>query len=149
MMVSQCPNLEQSWNDNYEIYRKMYVYREACFSDRIFANGLNMGLSLSLSGNSCLWSWNIFSGKENVLGAVVYKEKNHIDSFLGHVKTTISIDFLEKDATVNSTFFCQLRRLNSLYLMNDPCCVTNSLIVILIFISFTNIFKFSLDYLLN
>ena len=40
------------------------------------------------------------------------------------MKGPIAIDFLEKGAPVNSTFFCQLLRQNSPYLMNDsPLCV--------------------------
>ena len=44
------------------------------------------------------------SGKEKVIGAVVNKE-SHANSLLGH-----EINFFEKDAYVNITFYCQLLR---------------------------------------
>ena len=36
------------------------------------------------------------------------------------MKGPIALDFLEKDATVNSASCCQLDSENSLYLLNDP-----------------------------
>ena len=35
----------------------------------------------------------------------------------------ITIDFLEKGATVNNISYCQLLRQNSPYLLNDPCII--------------------------
>ena len=55
------------------------------------------------------------SGKEKVPGAVVSKE-GHNDNLL-NTKGPITIDFLEKDATVNSASYCQI----SPYLLIDPC----------------------------
>ena len=54
-------------------------------------------------------------GKVKVLGAVV-SEKSHA---VWNMKGPITIDFLEKGATVNFASYCQLLRHNSPYLLND------------------------------
>ena len=46
-------------------------------------------------------------------------KEGHADSVL-NMKGPITIDFLEKGATVNSVSYCQHPRQNSLYLLNDP-----------------------------
>ena len=61
------------------------------------------------------------SGKEKVTGAVV--RKDYTDGLLGK-KGPISIDFLEKSASVNSASYCQ----NSAYLLNEFCISFNVLI---------------------
>ena len=61
------------------------VYGKVCFSQKMFANGLNMGLSLwvriekTVHGVKAHWH----SGKEKVPSAAISKE-GYADSLLGH-----------------------------------------------------------------
>ena len=73
----------------YEIYRKICdVHREECFSQKMFANRLNMGLSLSawikktVHGVETHW----LSSKEKVPDAAVTKDSD-VDSLLGQKRT--------------------------------------------------------------
>ena len=54
------------------------------------------------------------------LGAVVSKE-GHAMTVLWDMKGLYTDDFCEKDTTVNSSYYCQLIRQNSPYLLNNPC----------------------------
>ena len=65
------------------------------------------------------------ASKEKLQGAAASKE-GYADSLLGHKKPMI-IDFFEKDATVNSTSYCQLIRQNSPYLLKYPLIFTKPL----------------------
>ena len=78
---------------SYEIYQRMCaVYGKGYWNIlsriKMFTSGLNMSLQLqalvekTVHGVKTQW----FSGKENVLGAVVSKE-GYADSFLGHERT--------------------------------------------------------------
>ena len=59
------------------------------------------------------------SGWEKIPGGAIRNE-GHSESLLGH-KGPITIDFLKKDATVNSVSYCQLLgKKSSLYLLDDP-----------------------------
>ena len=106
----------------YEIYRRVCdVYREAWVSQKMFPNKLNMDLPLwdwvekTVHGVEIHWLF----GKEKVLGTVISKE-GHADIFLRHEKKPITIDFLEKGATVKNASCCQFIWQNSSYLLNDP-----------------------------
>ena len=72
-----------------EIYRRMCdVYRKTCFSQKLFRNGLNMGLPLRVwvkkKVNWVERHW--VSGKEKVPDTDVSKE-GHADSLIDHEKT--------------------------------------------------------------
>ena len=78
-----------------------------CTEKHVFVpKSLQMGLSL----NGSPWSGNslTLSSKENVLAVAISKEGN-ADSIL-YMKGSISIDFLEKDATVDCGSYCWLLR---------------------------------------
>ena len=87
---------------------------------KIFTNRLNLNLTLqawikkTVHGGETHW----ISSKEKVLDAVINKE-GHTDNVLGY-KRLITVDFFEKDTTVNSVSYCQLLRQNFPYLLNDP-----------------------------
>ena len=55
------------------------------------------------------------SGKEKVQWSV----KKMMLTVFWHMKGPIIIDFLEKDATINSVFYCEILRQNFPYLLND------------------------------
>ena len=78
------------------------VYGEACFSLKIFTNGLNMDFSsralIQKTVHKVETQW--VSGKEKVPGAAVSQER-WTNCFFNK-KGTISIDFLEKGTTINS-----------------------------------------------
>ena len=61
------------------------VYKEKCFSQKIFTNELNMGLPLRINVKKIIKGVEIrwLSSKEKVPGAVVSKEGN-TDSLLRH-----------------------------------------------------------------
>ena len=72
-----------------EIYRRMHgVYWEAYFSQRIFSNGLNMGLPIQAWVDKSVHRVETYwlSGKEKVPGTAISKE-GHADSFLRHEMT--------------------------------------------------------------
>ena len=74
-----------------------------------------MPLQASFEKQSMEWKPRL-SNKEKAQDAVVNKESN-ADRLLGH-KRPITVDFLEKGATVNSASYCQLLGENSPYLLN-------------------------------
>ena len=104
-----------------EIYKRISdLYKESCFSQKIFTNVLNKGLPLKVEKTihevDCLF--NFFrrpSNKKEVPNWAISKE-DPADSLLRQEKP-ITIDFLEKSATVNSW---QLLRQYSPYSLNDP-----------------------------
>ena len=72
------------------------------------------------SGNRLpLWLGKIFWAQESV--------KKVMQTIFWDMKRTITIDFFEKGATINSASYFQLFRNISPYLLNDPCrfCVLN------------------------
>ena len=82
----------------------------------MFTNKLNLFTIISPNWKDSPGSGNILSGKEKVLGAVV--SKGDVDSVLD-MKGSVTIDFIEKGATVNSDSYCQLLR-QYFPLLNDP-----------------------------
>ena len=60
--------------------KKKVICREACFSQKMFTNGLNMGLQ-----KDSPWSPQWLFGKENILGMAVNKKV--MSSILGYEKT--------------------------------------------------------------
>ena len=112
--AKQCSKLEQKslikllvtekWKPC-EIYRRIGdVYGETCFR-------LNMGLPLQAQVEKTVhWVetyW--FSYKENVPGTAVNKEGLAVTD-LWDMKGPDTIDFLKNGATVNSSYYCQIRR---------------------------------------
>ena len=89
-------------------------YGEICFSQKMFTNGLNLGLSLRVKKtvHGVGTSWN--TGKEKVSKAVVSKE-GHADSVLGHDNTCHY--WFEKWETVNNASYQQPLRQCSPYLL--------------------------------
>ena len=87
----------------------------------MLTNRLNTGLQLRVwvekSIHEVETHW--LSGKEKVLGEAVSTE-DHAISISWDMKGPITIEFLEKGATVKSAFSCQLLRQNYCYLLNDP-----------------------------
>ena len=105
-----------------EIYRRMCdAYGEASFSQKMFINSLNMSLPLrfwvekTVHGMRAHW----LSGNEKVPGSAVRK-KVMLTVLLGHERP-ITNNFLEKDVTITSAFYCQPLKQNSPYLLNDSC----------------------------
>ena len=92
-----------------EIYRRMCdAYGEV---KRMFMNGLNMGLKKKARVIT------IVHGVETCkVPSAAFSKEGHADSLLG----PITIDFLEKGATVTVASYCQFCRQNSPYLLNDP-----------------------------
>ena len=86
-------------------YHHLYV-----FVQKLFTNGLRMGFPIwakvkkTVHGVGTHW----LSCHEKVLRAAVRKE-GHADSLVEH-KRCITIDFIEKVATVNTASYCQLLR---------------------------------------
>ena len=98
---------------------------EACFSQKMFSNEVNMGVPSRASVKKTFYEvethW--LSGKEKIVDAASSKE-GLAYSVLGHEKTHPNW-FPLKGATVNSTTYYQLLRQNSPYLLNDPHIYTN------------------------
>ena len=124
----ECPRLEQrfvtkflmtdKWKP-YEIYRSMCnMYGEACFHQKIFTIGLNIGLPLqtwiekTVHGVETHW----LATKEKVPGAAVCN--NDAEGLLGYERTH-DYWFLWKRCNCNEHFL--LPRQNSSYLLNDSC----------------------------
>ena len=104
-----------------EIYWRICdVFRETYFSQKMFANRLNMFTTSSLNGKDIPW-------RENTDPKV--KKKSQVQQSIKKVllivfqcmKGPISIDFLENGASVNSAFYCQLLWQNLLYSLKEPC----------------------------
>ena len=99
--------------------RMCNVNGNACFCWKMFTNGVNMGLPQptwvrkTVHGMEICW----LSGKEKVPGAQSVK-KVMLILFLD-IKGPVSIDFLEKSATVYSSSNCLILGQNSSYLFND------------------------------
>ena len=92
-----------------KIYGKIHVYREACFSKKKLYKQAKYGFAIiNLSQRECLLKkkfWMQWSVKKVML--IVFWD--------------ITVDFLEKGATVNSASYCQLLKQISPYLLNDHC----------------------------
>ena len=111
--------MQTMWNFHKNVW---CVWREVCFRQKLFTNGLNMGLLLWARVKKIVYGvkthW--LSGKEKVPGIVVSKE-GHAVTIFWDMKEPITIDFLENDASINSACYCQLFWQNSPYLLNSPC----------------------------
>ena len=89
------------------------VFEETCFSKKkMYTNELNMTLTQGVWTKKTVYQMerNWLSGKEKVPGAAISKNDHHTDSFSGKWKEPFTIDFLEKEASVNSVFYCHLFR---------------------------------------
>ena len=85
----------------------------------MFTNEPNIGLLPQIRVEKRVHRMEIhwLSSKEKVSGAVVSKEGN-ADNFLEYEKTH-TIEFHEKDATINNASYCELLWQNSPFLLND------------------------------
>ena len=101
--------IESSWFEEISV-----IYGEVCFSQKMFTNGRNMSQNKPDSKiQSVNWKYNEFLVK-----CSARSKEGHADSFLG-LKRVVTIDFLEKDATVNSVSYWQNSYWqNSPYLLN-------------------------------
>ena len=96
----------------YRIYRKMCdVYREACFSQNMFTNWLNMGLP----PGTCVKN----TVHEVEIQLTLQQRKSSMLTIFWDIKGPITIDFLKNGITINSTSYWQLLRQNSPNLLND------------------------------
>ena len=77
----------------------------------IFIKGLNMGLPLLAWVRKIVHWVKAYRLKEKIPGKVVSKK--------GHVGSALDIKGLDKDATVDSTFYWQLVKQNSFCLLNE------------------------------
>ena len=90
-----------------ESYRRIcYSYGKACFSQKIFINGLKKGLPLRAWVEETVYRvetcW--LSVKKEVPGAVGSKEV--ILTIFWDIKGPFTIDFLETGETINSASCC-------------------------------------------
>ena len=110
--------LETENGKQYKIYKMFDVYGKACFNQKIFPNGLNMGFPQ--------WAW--IEKWVNWVKVIDFPIKKMFRaprslnkvmlSVFWDMKGTITSDFLEKCATVNSSSNCQILEQNSTYVLN-------------------------------
>ena len=101
-----------------EIYRRMCdVYEKVYFSQKIITNRPSMSLLQQWWVQKSMEWKHWLSGKEKLSAQRSVKKKKLL--FFWNIKGPI-IDFFGKRTTVNSVFYCQLRRQNSPYSLNDP-----------------------------
>ena len=104
-----------------EIYWRICdVFRETYFSQKMFANRLNMFTTSSLNGKDIPWRENT-DPKVMKKSQVQQSIKKVLLIVFQCMKGPISIDFLENGASVNSAFYCQLLWQNLLYSLKEPC----------------------------
>ena len=103
-----------------EIHRRMYdVYREACFIQKNVYKWAKHEFATMSKRKSMEWTHIDFLVKKRFWMQLSVK-KVMLTVFLD-LKEPTTIDFLEKAATVNNAFYCQLLGQNSPYLLNDLC----------------------------
>ena len=106
--INSAPGLNRGLSSNCSCYRRIWdVYREACFSQKYVYKSLNMVCHYELlkrhsfSGNTLTLWWRKSSGTASVKKVMLWQS---FGTWIG----PLTIDFLEKGATVNSVSYCKL-----------------------------------------
>ena len=101
-----------------EMYRIIYgIYGEACLSQKIFSNHLNMGLPQARVKKQSIELKHINSpGKEKFLAQLSIKKV--MLTIFWDIKGPLIIDFIEKVVIVNRAYFGKHFGQNSPYLLN-------------------------------